>query len=45
MLSLKYGVMHREINRQAEIQELTSKGIVPHIHEVEKHPEIFANTR
>lgn len=28
-----------EKNRQAEIVELTSKGIVPHIQELEKHPE------
>ncbi|KAG5340393.1 hypothetical protein C0989_001811 [Termitomyces sp. Mn162] len=28
-----------EENRQAEIKELTSKGIIPHIHELEKHPE------
>ncbi|KAK7025145.1 putative nitronate monooxygenase [Favolaschia claudopus] len=27
------------INRTQEIEELTSKGIVPHYHEVEKHPE------
>lgn len=26
-------------NRQAEIKELTSKGILPHEHELEKHPE------
>ncbi|KAJ7625475.1 2-nitropropane dioxygenase [Roridomyces roridus] len=26
-------------NRQAEIQELTSKGILPHDHELEKYPE------
>ncbi|KAJ7334310.1 2-nitropropane dioxygenase [Mycena albidolilacea] len=26
-------------NRQAEIKELTSKGILPHSHELEKHPE------
>ncbi|KAJ7491990.1 2-nitropropane dioxygenase [Mycena latifolia] len=26
-------------NRQAEIQELMSKGILPHQHEIEKHPE------
>ena len=29
----------RNNNRQAEIKELTSKGIVPHEHELEKHPE------
>lgn len=28
-----------EANRQAEIKELTSKGIIPHIRELEKHPE------
>ncbi|KAI5120365.1 hypothetical protein M0805_006887 [Coniferiporia weirii] len=28
-----------ETNRQAEIKELTSKGIIPHEHELEKHPE------
>ena len=29
----------RETNRQAEIKELTSQGIVPHDKELEKHPE------
>ncbi|TFY66070.1 hypothetical protein EVG20_g5017 [Dentipellis fragilis] len=28
-----------ETNRQAEIQELTSKGIIPNEHEIQKHPE------
>ncbi|KAI0309981.1 2-nitropropane dioxygenase [Amylostereum chailletii] len=28
-----------ELNRQAEIKELTSKGIIPNQHEVDKHPE------
>ncbi|KAG5652148.1 hypothetical protein H0H81_006132 [Sphagnurus paluster] len=28
-----------EENRQAEIKELTSKGIIPHEHELQKHPE------
>ncbi|KAI9458181.1 2-nitropropane dioxygenase [Lactarius psammicola] len=28
-----------ERNRQAEIKELTSKGIIPNQHELEKHPE------
>ncbi|KAH9000404.1 2-nitropropane dioxygenase [Lactarius akahatsu] len=28
-----------EKNRQAEIKELTSKGIIPNQHELEKHPE------
>ncbi|KAF8238106.1 2-nitropropane dioxygenase [Tricholoma matsutake] len=28
-----------EKNRQAEIKDLTSKGIIPHYHELEKHPE------
>jgi len=28
-----------ENNRQAEIKELTSKGILPHEHELQKHPE------
>ncbi|KAG6908889.1 hypothetical protein DXG01_002867 [Tephrocybe rancida] len=28
-----------EENRQAEIKDLTAKGIIPHIHELEKHPE------
>jgi NAD(P)H-dependent flavin oxidoreductase YrpB (nitropropane dioxygenase family) len=28
-----------EMNRQAEIKELTSQGIIPNQHEVEKHPE------
>ena len=29
----------RNNNRQAEIKELTAKGIIPHEHELEKHPE------
>jgi hypothetical protein len=29
----------REKNRQAEIKELTSQGIIPHDRELEKHPE------
>ncbi|KAJ7491980.1 hypothetical protein FB451DRAFT_1551432 [Mycena latifolia] len=32
-------------NRQAEIKELTSKGILPHEAELEKHPEISLETR
>ncbi|QRW13252.1 Nitronate monooxygenase [Ceratobasidium sp. AG-Ba] len=28
-----------EENRADEIKELTSKGIIPHLHEMEKHPE------
>ncbi|KAI0255970.1 2-nitropropane dioxygenase, partial [Lactifluus subvellereus] len=28
-----------EVNRQAEIKELTAKGIIPNQHEVAKHPE------
>ena len=31
--------MNRNNNRQAEIKELTSKGIIPVEHELEKHPE------
>lgn len=31
--------VHREENRQAEIKELTSKGIIPVYPELEKHPE------
>ncbi|KAF8634214.1 hypothetical protein AX15_001023 [Amanita polypyramis BW_CC] len=34
-----------EGNRQAEIRELTSKGIIPHNHEVERHPEILVDAR
>jgi len=34
-----------EENRHKEIQELTSKGIVPHIRELEKRPEISVATR
>ncbi|KAI0036193.1 2-nitropropane dioxygenase [Vararia minispora EC-137] len=30
-----------EESRQAEIKELTSKGIVPNTHEIEKHPEKY----
>ena len=29
----------REENRQAEIKELTSKGIIPAVQDVEQHPE------
>jgi hypothetical protein len=29
----------REKNRQAEIKELTAKGIIPNEHEMERHPE------
>lgn len=29
----------RERNRQEEIKELTSQGVVPHDREMEKHPE------
>jgi len=32
-------------NREAEIKELTSKGILPHEHEMEKHPEKSAQAR
>ncbi|KAG5652149.1 hypothetical protein H0H81_006133 [Sphagnurus paluster] len=32
-------VRHREEDRQAEIKELTSKGIIPHDHELQKHPK------
>jgi hypothetical protein len=32
---------YRETNRQAEIKELISQGIIPHHREVEKHPEKF----
>ena len=32
-------VNNRENNRQAEIKDLTSRGIIPHEHEMEKHPE------
>ena len=31
--------VYRNNNRQAEIKELTAKGILPHEHELEKHPE------
>jgi hypothetical protein len=31
--------LYRNNNRQAEIKELTSKGILPHDKEMEKHPE------
>lgn len=36
--SLQYWI-YREANRQNEIKELTSKGIIPHYQELEKHPE------
>jgi hypothetical protein len=29
----------RETNRQAEIRDLTSRGIIPHEHELQKRPE------
>jgi hypothetical protein len=32
-------LVYREENRQAEIKELTSKGIIPHYNELENHPE------
>lgn len=31
--------IYREKNRQAEIKELTSKGIIPHEEEMRNHPE------
>ncbi|KAF8628711.1 hypothetical protein AX17_005934 [Amanita inopinata Kibby_2008] len=34
-----------EENRQAEIKELTSKGIIPHYNELEKHPEKSIESR
>ena len=34
-------IIRREENKQAEIKELTSKGIVPVMHDFEKHPEKF----
>lgn len=34
-----------EENRHKEIQELTSQGVVPHIRELEKRPEISVATR
>lgn len=34
-----------ETNRQAEIKELTSKGIIPVNHELEKHPEKFMESK
>jgi len=36
---------NREENRQAEIRELTSKGLIPHDHEMQKHPEKFMEGR
>ena len=35
----------RNNNRQGEIKELTSKGIIPHEHELERHPEKAAEGR
>ncbi len=35
----------REENKQAEIKELTSKGIVPVIHDLEMHPEKSIDSR
>ncbi|ORY07699.1 NPD-domain-containing protein [Basidiobolus meristosporus CBS 931.73] len=32
-------------NRQTEIKELTSKGILPYEHDLQQHPEIFMETR
>ncbi|PFH50290.1 hypothetical protein AMATHDRAFT_48014 [Amanita thiersii Skay4041] len=34
-----------EENRQTEIKELTSKGIIPHYQELERHPEKFMESR
>ena len=34
-----HGTMFRNNNRQQEIKELTSKGIIPHDHELQNHPE------
>jgi hypothetical protein len=31
--------IYRNNNREAEIKELVSKGVLPHQHELEKHPE------
>jgi hypothetical protein len=33
------GARHWEHNRQTEIKELITKGIVPNQHELEKHPD------
>jgi hypothetical protein len=30
---------NRETKRQSEIQDLCSKGVIPHEHELEQHPE------
>jgi hypothetical protein len=38
-------VHRRNNNRQAEIRELTSQGILPHEAELKKKPEISAKTR
>ena len=35
----------RETNRQAEIKELTSKGILPIDHDLQKHPEKSLESR
>jgi hypothetical protein len=35
----------RENNRQAEIKELTSRGIIPNYDELEKHPEKSLESR
>lgn len=38
-------IFSREENRQAEIKELTSKGIIPTEHELAKHPEKSIESR
>jgi hypothetical protein len=39
ILTIVYYLEYREKNRQPEIKELTSQGIIPHNRELEKHPE------
>lgn len=36
---MRGGYVSRNNNRQAEIKELTSKGILPYEHDLEKNPE------
>jgi hypothetical protein len=40
-----YHLHYRENNRQAEIKELTSKGIIPYNRELELHPEKSVESR
>jgi hypothetical protein len=44
-LRAPHSSLYRNNNRQAEIKELTGKGLLPHEVELQKHPEISLETR